>query len=166
MKRRLLLALAVCVPVLANAATVPKPKAEPSYFPPAGEWAHKSPGQLGIDAGKLREAVAYAQAHETERARDFSDQRQTFGEPLGRQVARRNARLDPVGGQRGEAVAQQRGRGLRRIAVPALRRHDDPADGEAPMRSLTGMVVHHADRAAALFRNDRKRRVNLGIGAA
>lgn len=83
MKRRALLALAVCAMATAHAATVPKPKAEPSYFPPVGEWAHKPPAQLGIDPTKLREAVAYAQAHETERARDFSDQRQTFGEPLG-----------------------------------------------------------------------------------
>jgi len=82
-KRRLLLAMAVFATAMANAATLPKPKAEPSYFPPAGEWAHKLPAQLGIDPAPLRDAVAYAQAHETERARDFSDQRQTFGEPLG-----------------------------------------------------------------------------------
>ena len=86
-RRGALLALAAFSAALsvppAGAGPLIKPKARASYFPPAGEWAHKPPLQLGIDPVKLGEAVAYAQAHETERARDFSDQRQTFGEPLG-----------------------------------------------------------------------------------
>nr|WP_314539997.1 serine hydrolase [uncultured Massilia sp.] len=62
-----------------------------SYFPPAGQWARKSPAELGMDPDKLAEAVAFAQAHETTRARDFSDQQQTFGQPLGSLPTRRAA---------------------------------------------------------------------------
>jgi len=93
-RRRALLALAACAAVLsmpAGARPLIRPKAEASYFPPAGEWARRPPAQLGIDAVKLGEAVAYAQAHETERARDFSDQRATFGEPLGSLPSKRAA---------------------------------------------------------------------------
>jgi len=62
-----------------------------SYFPPAGAWAHQSPAALGMDPAKLAEAVAYASAHETERAKDFSDQQQTFGQPLGSLPTKRAA---------------------------------------------------------------------------
>jgi CubicO group peptidase (beta-lactamase class C family) len=61
------------------------------YFPPAGDWAHKSPAALGMDPARLAEAVAYASAHETERAKDFSDQQQTFGQPLGSLPTKRAA---------------------------------------------------------------------------
>ena len=93
-RRRTLLALAACAALLsmpAGARPLIRPKAEASYFPPAGEWARRPPGQLGIDAAKLGEAVAYAPAHETERARDVSDQRTTFGEPLGSLPSKRAA---------------------------------------------------------------------------
>jgi CubicO group peptidase (beta-lactamase class C family) len=53
------------------------------YFPPAQAWQHRAPAELGMDPAKLAEAVAFAQAHETERERDFSDQQKTFGTPLG-----------------------------------------------------------------------------------
>lgn len=62
-----------------------------AYFPPAGQWARKSPAELGMDPARLAEAVAFAQAHETTRARDFSDQQQTFGQPLGSLPTRRAA---------------------------------------------------------------------------
>jgi Raf kinase inhibitor-like YbhB/YbcL family protein len=51
--------------------------AAPAYFPPSGEWARKSPAELGMNAARLDAAVAYAKAHETERAIDFSDQERT-----------------------------------------------------------------------------------------
>jgi len=62
-----------------------------AYFPPAGSWEHKAPAALGIDKAKLDEAIAYAGAHETERAKDFSDQQQTFGQPLGSLPTKRAA---------------------------------------------------------------------------
>jgi CubicO group peptidase (beta-lactamase class C family) len=63
--------------------------AQAGYFPPAGNWARKQPAELGLDPVKLAEAVAYAQAHETERALDFSDQDKTFGTRLGSMPTRR-----------------------------------------------------------------------------
>jgi hypothetical protein len=63
--------------------------AQAPYFPPAGSWAHKDAASLGLDPAKLADAVAYAQAHETERALDFSDQDKTFGTRLGSMPTRR-----------------------------------------------------------------------------
>jgi CubicO group peptidase (beta-lactamase class C family) len=62
-----------------------------TYFPPAQAWQHKAPAELGMDPAKLAEAVAFAQAHETERERDFSDQQKTFGTPLGSLPTKRAA---------------------------------------------------------------------------
>ena len=72
-----------------SAASAASSAALSPYFPPSGTWAHKTPAQLGIDKARLADAIAYAQSHETERERDFSDQRKTFGEPLGSLPARR-----------------------------------------------------------------------------
>jgi CubicO group peptidase (beta-lactamase class C family) len=90
--RRLILTLALSAVVSAAfAGPLIKPRAEAGYFPPAGEWARRNPAELGIDPGKLLDAVAFAQAHETEREKDFSDQRKTFGEPLGSLPSKRAA---------------------------------------------------------------------------
>jgi CubicO group peptidase (beta-lactamase class C family) len=91
MKRRTILSLTLAVlaaPAFSAAPTAPAVKA---YFPPAGNWAHKSPASLGMDPARLAEAVAYASSHETERAKDFSDQQQTFGQPLGSLPTKRAA---------------------------------------------------------------------------
>jgi CubicO group peptidase (beta-lactamase class C family) len=82
----LLLSLSLALPLATLAAPSNK-----TYFPPAGGWAHKTPAALGIDKAKLAEAIAYASSHETERAKDFSDQQQTFGQPLGSLPTRRAA---------------------------------------------------------------------------
>ena len=59
------------------------------YFPPAGTWAKKAPAELGLDPAKLAEAVTFAQARETNRAIDFSDQERTFGSLLGSMPTKR-----------------------------------------------------------------------------
>ena len=59
------------------------------YFPPPGEWARKSPAELGMDAAALGAAVQFAQSRETRRALDFSDQEATFGSRLGSMPTRR-----------------------------------------------------------------------------
>jgi CubicO group peptidase (beta-lactamase class C family) len=82
--------LSLIIVLAAAPAVFAAPTTSP-YFPPAGAWAHKTPAALGIDAGKLAEAIAYASAHETERAKDFSDQQQTFGQPLGSLPTKRAA---------------------------------------------------------------------------
>jgi CubicO group peptidase (beta-lactamase class C family) len=59
------------------------PQAQTQYYPPAGTWATKTPAELGMDAAKLKEAVDFAQTHETSREMDFSDQERIFGTLLG-----------------------------------------------------------------------------------
>lgn len=76
--------LAVCMLACVSASA-----AAPAYFPPAGEWARKSPAELGMNPALLEAAVAYAKSHETERAIDFSDQERTFGTMLGSMPTRR-----------------------------------------------------------------------------
>ncbi|MEH6435827.1 serine hydrolase domain-containing protein [Massilia sp. DD77] len=90
MPRRSLLALSAAVLLTACGTTGTTGSADnPGYFPPAGDWARKSPAQLGMDPAALAAAVQYAQAHETTRARDFSDQEATFGARLGSMPTRR-----------------------------------------------------------------------------
>lgn len=81
--RRAALGLLAAVSLAPFAPAFAAEPAASSYFPPAQIWLRKAPADLGMDPAKLAEAVAYAQAHETERARDFSDQQKTFGTPLG-----------------------------------------------------------------------------------
>jgi CubicO group peptidase (beta-lactamase class C family) len=57
--------------------------ADVPYFPPAGEWQRKTPNEVGMDAAKLDDAIAFMKAHETTVARDFSDQEKIFGKLLG-----------------------------------------------------------------------------------
>src|SRR5262245_41727330 len=54
-----------------------------SYYPPPGEWARKKPAEVGMDAAKLDDAVAFMKSHESSQARDFSDQEIIFGKLLG-----------------------------------------------------------------------------------
>lgn len=50
------------------------------YFPPRGEWEHRSPAELGFDAAKLQSAVDFAVAHESTSTRDTAeDLKNTFG---------------------------------------------------------------------------------------
>jgi CubicO group peptidase (beta-lactamase class C family) len=72
-------------------AVLAAPADSTPYYPPALIWAHKSPAELGMDPARLADAVAYAQSHETAREKDFSDQQQTFGTPLGSLPTRRAA---------------------------------------------------------------------------
>ncbi len=44
--------------------------AEPAYFPPRHEWQHATAQQSGMDAARLAEAVAFAQAHDSPAPRD------------------------------------------------------------------------------------------------
>jgi CubicO group peptidase (beta-lactamase class C family) len=54
-----------------------------NYFPPPGEWARKSPAEVGMDAAKLDAAIAFAKTRETNMPRDFSTQEKIFGTLLG-----------------------------------------------------------------------------------
>src|SRR5262245_63884084 len=66
------------------AITVVWLSAEGPYYPPAGQWAHKSPAEVGMDAAKLDDAIAFMKTHETNSpTRDFSDQEIVNGKLLG-----------------------------------------------------------------------------------
>src|SRR5918993_4793095 len=54
-----------------------------AYFPPAGNWAKKTPAEMGLDPVKLQEAIDYAKSRESRREMDFSDQERIFGTLLG-----------------------------------------------------------------------------------
>jgi CubicO group peptidase (beta-lactamase class C family) len=59
------------------------PGAQSTYYPPAGDWARKAPAEVGMDAAKLNDAVAFMRSHETASpARDFSDQEIVNGKLL------------------------------------------------------------------------------------
>src|SRR5215468_7996874 len=58
--------------------------AEAPYYPQAGQWIHKKPADVGMDAAKLDEAIAFMKANETRTpTRDFSDQEIVNGKLLG-----------------------------------------------------------------------------------
>jgi CubicO group peptidase (beta-lactamase class C family) len=59
------------------------PAAEPPYYPPPGQWARKTPAEVGMDQAKLNAAIEFMRTHETRQARDFSDQEVIFGKLLG-----------------------------------------------------------------------------------
>jgi CubicO group peptidase (beta-lactamase class C family) len=60
------------------------PRAEAPYYPPAGQWAHKTAAEAGMDAAKLNEAVEFMKAHETTSPTpDFSNQEIVNGKLLG-----------------------------------------------------------------------------------
>lgn len=82
-------ALAALLPAAAFAQAAATQAATQAYFPPAGDWARKSPAELGMDPAALAAAVQFAQSHETRRALDFSDQEATFGSRLGSMPTRR-----------------------------------------------------------------------------
>src|SRR5262245_38073123 len=80
--RRSAVALSLSAIVLV-VGTVSRPTAQGPYYPPKGQWAHKAPGEVGMDATKLDAAVEFAKAHETNWPRDFSTQEKIFGTLLG-----------------------------------------------------------------------------------
>jgi CubicO group peptidase (beta-lactamase class C family) len=75
--RRSLVALSLCLIVVAW------PAAEAPYYPPPGQWAHKTPAEVGMDAAKLNDAIEFMKAHETASpTRDFADQEIVNGKML------------------------------------------------------------------------------------
>jgi hypothetical protein len=78
---------AMLAPGLAAQSSSPKRTA---YFPAAGKWQHKASAEVNMDAGKLKEAVDWAEAHGSKW--DFEkDQVRVFGKVLGALPAQRAA---------------------------------------------------------------------------
>lgn len=63
--------------------------AQTPYYPERDAWERRTPEQVGMDAAKLQEAIAYAQANEMDAPRDLleahfrSFAREPFGEAIG-----------------------------------------------------------------------------------
>ena len=59
------------------------PAAQTAYYPPAGDWARKTPAEVGMDPARLNDAVDFMKMHETASpSRDFSDQEVVNGKLL------------------------------------------------------------------------------------
>lgn len=66
--------------ILLVATALVAPLRAGEYFPPRGEWARKSPAELGFDAAKLQQAIEFAIAHENPASKDSAEDLQaTFG---------------------------------------------------------------------------------------
>ena len=63
--------------------------AQQTYFPPRGEWARRTPEQMGMNAAALKAAVDFSIASESKSPRDLEEDhrlswgREPFDEPLG-----------------------------------------------------------------------------------
>ncbi|HEY4206349.1 MAG TPA: serine hydrolase [Puia sp.] len=73
--------------------------AEQPYFPPRGQWQHRSPASLGLDSSRLRQAIAFAQDNESRKPRDqHLAQAEDFGrEPNDGPIGPIIDREDPTG---------------------------------------------------------------------
>ena len=65
-------------------------KKEEIYYPPAGNWQHRSPQSMGMDSLMLQQAIAFAQANESKEPRNLKQAhylgafgREPFGVPIG-----------------------------------------------------------------------------------
>jgi CubicO group peptidase (beta-lactamase class C family) len=77
---RVRIASVVAVVVLLGAGTA---LAQSTYYPPPGDWERRTPEEVGMDAARLTDAIAYAESRETSKPMDFSDQETLFGQRLG-----------------------------------------------------------------------------------
>jgi hypothetical protein len=95
--RKLLLPF-LLLPLLALHAQSQKRTAD--YFPPRGEWQHRSPSSLGLDSSALQAAIHFAQENESKLPRDQElAQALTFGrgEPFDEGVGPFKERGEPTG---------------------------------------------------------------------
>jgi CubicO group peptidase (beta-lactamase class C family) len=93
----LLSIIALCC---AAALSVSAQQSSEIYYPGSGDnWERRTPQQVGMDATRINEAIAYAQAHESKSPRNLElAHYQTFGrEPFGQGVGPFKERGDPTG---------------------------------------------------------------------
>lgn len=69
------------------------------YYPDAGRWEQRKPGQVGLDSGKLNAAIRFARDHESKSPRNLEVAHyQTFGrEPFGEAVGPFSERGEQAG---------------------------------------------------------------------
>ncbi|HEV2708171.1 MAG TPA: serine hydrolase [Pyrinomonadaceae bacterium] len=106
--QRLALAIAAALTLTTHALPQQGRRAQPTQPPPATltqtyypaqEWERRTPEQVGMDAERLREAIAFAIANESKAPRDLEMAHyQTFGrEPFGEPTGPFAVRGDPTG---------------------------------------------------------------------
>lgn len=76
----------------------PRPSEQP-YFPPPGQWQHRSPASLGLDSTRLQQAITFARDNEAKKPRNQQlAQSEDFGrEPNDAPVGPIIDREDPTG---------------------------------------------------------------------
>jgi hypothetical protein len=77
-----------------------QPASPASYFPPRGEWQHRSPSALGLDSSALQDAIRYAREMESKAPRDQElAQAESFGkaEPFDEGIGPFKERGEPTG---------------------------------------------------------------------
>ena len=69
------------------------------YFPPPQYWQHKTPNEMGLNAGKIQEAIAFHKENEIKNPRSMEQSHyQSFGkEPFGFAVGPFTDRGEPTG---------------------------------------------------------------------
>ena len=84
--------------ILAGSIKAQRPAATP-YVPSVGAWERRTPDQVGMDAAKIQEAIAFAKEKEARAPRDLEEAHyQTFGrEPFGGAVGPFKPRGDASG---------------------------------------------------------------------
>jgi len=101
-----------------RADLVAAPEAEKPYCPERDQWERRTPDELGMDAGLVDKAIAWAKTEETALPKDLSDEVRNFGRVLG-----------PVPAERGDiAQGTVEGRSCERFAdkrhrIELWRRH-------------------------------------------
>ena len=78
-----MIALSLCALAAAFIVVHAQAPAGPAYYPPAGQWARKTPAEVGMDAARLDAAISFAKTRETNIPSDFSAQEKIFGTLLG-----------------------------------------------------------------------------------
>ena len=70
-----------------------------TYFPPPQYWAHKTPSEMGLDAAKIQEAIAFHKVNEVKNPRSMEQSHyQSFGkEPYGFAIGPFADRGEPTG---------------------------------------------------------------------
>lgn len=97
--KRLILLSALFLNIAGLNAQNKKAQSAADYFPPRGEWAHKTPSTLGLDSLKLNDAIQFAIANESKAPRDqHLAQAESFGrEPFDEPVGPFKERGEPTG---------------------------------------------------------------------
>jgi CubicO group peptidase (beta-lactamase class C family) len=77
----------------------PRPSKTTAYFPPRGEWEHRAPASLGLNADKLAAAVRFAREHEAKypRNQELTQAIQFGKEPYSSGVGPFSERGEPTG---------------------------------------------------------------------